>query len=213
MTPRIPIAPASLLTAVLALSLPFAQQAPAEDGIVVDDGSGQPAVAAPATPAPAPAPVVAAPALPAARPAPAPAPAPAAAPMHVAPAVSTPSAAQGASSTAALAPGLRDPFWPIGYRPKPRNASTNKTDKVEKDPEQAPPAPEDPPKWPDLRVTGFIKYPDGKKGATLDGVGTVASGQTISKSDGKYEYFWKIDSISDKGRLQATRLNVKKLKQ
>lgn len=110
---------------------------------------------------------------------------------------------------------VRDPFWPVGYKPKPKvdNANTNGTAVTGNPVEQPPePPPEDPPKWPELRITGTMKYPDGQWGATLGGIkGLITAGQTVSKSDGKYEYFWKIESISA-SRLQATRLSVKKLR-
>jgi hypothetical protein len=118
-------------------------------------------------------------------------------------------------------PLIRDPFWPVGYWPKskvdPTNVVAVTTSVVTQADtpavaQQPPPPPEDPPKWPDVRPRGIMKMPDGHFEAVIEGIkGVVKAGQTVTRVEGKYEYSWRIDSISGTG-VRYTRVNFKKIK-
>jgi hypothetical protein len=110
---------------------------------------------------------------------------------------------------------LRDPFWPVGYWPKPKAVETNSPTAMKGDDvvvEPPPPVPADPPpKWPDLRVKGTMRTSTGYV-AILDGIkGVVEAGQTVRKEEGIYAYTWKINSISS-AAVSHTRLDVTKIK-
>jgi hypothetical protein len=117
------------------------------------------------------------------------------------------------------APLLRDPFWPVGYWPKSKTdqtdvvvASVSPRPQTDSSAVVQPPPAEDPPKWPDLRPRGIMKMPDGHFEALVEGVkGVVVAGQTVAKVDGKYEYSWRIDSVSATG-VRYTRINFRKIK-
>ncbi len=95
-----------------------------------------------------------------------------------------------------LAPGNRDPFWPVGYAPK--SAAEIEREKALA---QASQSRISAPKWSDakasLRIGGYIKTPSGY--AALVNNSVVAAGDIVSLIyDGK-QYRWKIESVSAHG--------------
>lgn len=107
--------------------------------------------------------------------------------------------------TAATNPVPRDPFWPVGYVPKPRVPETARV------PPSAPPtaAKRPPPEWPALKVTGIMQTARGPL-AVVEGVGLVEEGSVVRRQIGGYVYRWRVDRITPE-RLVYTRLDVQPL--
>lgn len=110
---------------------------------------------------------------------------------------------------------LRDPFSPLGYRPKIAVKVVTQ-----------PPAPGQPPsstnviqeaavklepavaKWPSLILKGLIRTPAGKFVANIEGVGMIEAEQTITVKQGGFIYRWKVNEITEKG-VSYTKLDFK----
>jgi len=95
---------------------------------------------------------------------------------------------------------LRDPFWPVGYksperqelvRPEPGTGQTNVQETA----------------WPELKMRGISRSPDGGYVALIEAFGVVRTGEIISIAKENVWYHWYIDGIEAKG-LRVTRLGT-----
>ncbi len=73
---------------------------------------------------------------------------------------------------------LRDPFWPVGWRPEPEVPEEEKQPKRKIE-------------WPKLRLKGTTD-----KFAIIEGFGVVEEGKEISAIRKGVQYTWKIDEVS-----------------
>lgn len=84
---------------------------------------------------------------------------------------------------------LRDPFWPIGWRPDARPDG------------KATVSPAVPLKWAEakkrLQLTGVIRTNAGKRMASIKGVGVVEEGDVISVHFENAVYRWLVRTITD----------------
>lgn len=86
----------------------------------------------------------------------------------------------------------RDPFRPVGYQlPSPGAPDDREAEQ---------PAPAEPPvpvlDWPELRLRGFSRTPDGSLVAFLDGIGIVQAGDRVQLRRGDWVFSWLIESVS-----------------
>jgi len=91
----------------------------------------------------------------------------------------------------------RDPFWPVGYRPKAANEDDGgllpKVKTI---------------KWPSLNLKSIARASGGTHVAILEGVGIVEVGDIVTvKKDGLI-FKWRIEAITEKGILPR-RLGVR----
>jgi len=101
----------------------------------------------------------------------------------------------GKDEAAATAPEImRDPFWPVGYKPRPKVQQQE--------------LPESVIKWPKLQIKGTVKKPGGSHMAHIGGVGWVETGDTFSITQAGVVYRWTINKISKKG-ITHTKLDVR----
>lgn len=98
---------------------------------------------------------------------------------------------------------LRDPFWPIGYKPKAPEP------KVKADDKTGPEIIEQRIKWPNLKLKGITKALDGSYIAILEGIGIVEAGDVIRMRQNNLIYRWKINAITEKG-VSHTQLDVRR---
>ena len=91
---------------------------------------------------------------------------------------------------------MRDPFWPIGYRPKSRESKN--------EPDFSSTAQM---KWPALKVKGLTKGVSGNYIAILENIGVVEAGDIIRIEQNGVIYRWKINAVTKKG-VSSTRLDV-----
>ncbi len=104
---------------------------------------------------------------------------------------------------------LRDPFWPVGYKPPPPKSKTAK--KVDEAPKPAAPV-EIPPKWDEARkqvnVKGIMKRAGGYMAVINNQV--CSENDTISTTYDGRKYVWRIGTITEKGvtfeRLETSKL-------
>ena len=104
---------------------------------------------------------------------------------------------------------LRDPFWPVGYKPPPPKSKTVR--KVDESPKPAAPV-EIPPKWDEARklvnVKGIMKRAGGFMAVINNQV--CSENDTISTTLDGRKYVWRIGSITEKGvtfeRLETSKL-------
>ncbi|MDA0577214.1 MAG: hypothetical protein O3B24_03850 [Verrucomicrobia bacterium] len=98
--------------------------------------------------------------------------------------------------------GLRDPFWPSGWKPPPVSQTTSVATKT---------APRSPIRWEEatrlLVLTSLAQLPDGGYLATLKGIGVIETGDKISVNYSGLTYHWEVLSISEKG-IAPRRLGV-----
>jgi hypothetical protein len=112
----------------------------------------------------------------------------------------------------------RDPFWPIGYAPKPKfvevptvNVASGTT-VVAVAVNPPPPPPEEPIVWPELRTRGIMHdRAKGKYWATLDGVGIVEAGDHPEITKGGYVYRFEIKAITATG-VSYAKSSVRKVR-
>lgn len=107
-----------------------------------------------------------------------------------------PAGTEPANEVAAAYTGPRDPFWPVGYVPRP------KEDPAEQDIEVIPRYVE---RWPKLVLRGIILQGKEKYMAVLDGVGIVETGEVVAIERGGLVYRWQIDKIN-RTEISYTRL-------
>ncbi len=113
----------------------------------------------------------------------------------------TPTAAVEAPAVS-NAPALRDPFWPVGYTPRPKG-SPEASRPMSPRAALRPPVPD----WPALKVKGYLIGPRGPM-AILDGIGPVEAGNIVRQRVGGYVFRWRIDRIQDQ-KLTYTELDVR----
>ena len=113
-----------------------------------------------------------------------------------------PARSESTNDTAVAYTGPRDPFWPVGYAPKP------KEDLVKKETEIIPRQKEE---WPALTVRGIIRQGREKYMAVLNGVGLVEVGELVSIEKGGLVYQWRIESITGTD-VSCTRLEARQTK-
>ena len=133
---------------------------------------------------------------------PPPIPIPAAAPQV--PAAALPAAPETAASAEAppvvipegLTPDKRDPFWPVGYRPK--SAEELAQEKMRSEMLRKNIAP---PKWDEaragLRIGGYMKTPGGY--TSLVNNALVNAGDVVALLFEGKQYRWKVETISARG--------------
>jgi len=80
---------------------------------------------------------------------------------------------------------IRDPFWPVGFRPSPK--------------EEIKKVVEGPVSWPALKLKGITRDAKGRYLAILEGVGVVATGETIALQEGSLIYRWKVNAVDSNG--------------
>jgi hypothetical protein len=101
----------------------------------------------------------------------------------------------GAAASAVDMP--RDPFWPVGYRPKPKTPE-NSEDQF----------PESRVQWPELALKGITRAGEGSYLAILEGIGVVEAGDVVSIQRDDLVYRWRINEIKERG-VAHTRLDVR----
>jgi len=117
---------------------------------------------------------------------------------------------------------LRNPFWPPDYWPQKKDpfatqlSATNQVSVVTPDNgSQAKtnvPPPDNVIHWPELKVNGLIKQPNGTYSALIEGIqGVVDVGQKISKVRNGRIFRWQITIINEKG-IFPQKLETKPLK-
>jgi hypothetical protein len=94
---------------------------------------------------------------------------------------------------------IRDPFWPVGFSPVPKEKKEQAKKKTEFESRI---------KWPKLKLKGLTKTKDKRYIAVLDKFGVVEKGVIISAEKDGLIYRWRIDDITDKG-IKRTRLPVR----
>ena len=116
---------------------------------------------------------------------------------------------------------LRDPFWPVGYLPQksvepppvtppvvPDNSGTGTVANVvipaQTNQNVVAVIPQDTAiHWPELKVKGLSKQPDGSYLAIIEGIkNIVEAGQNIQMSRDGMIFRWKINEINKKGIIQ-----------
>lgn len=122
------------------------------------------------------------------------------------------------SSSSSAATGqptiARDPFWPIGYRPKtkepvavpvptPTQLTRTPTPIV-----PAVPVVKREPHWPELRLSGIVKNAQGGYIAMVEPFGMVQLGQILELKRDGFVYRWKVSAITEKGAT-CSRLDAK----
>jgi hypothetical protein len=101
--------------------------------------------------------------------------------------------------------GPRDPFWPVGFSPAPKEEKA--VDEIEKEKEEI----KSRIKWPKLELKGIIKVSDNKYMATIKGFGIVEEGDILSAKKDGLVYRWEITAIKDSG-ISRKRLDVREEK-
>lgn len=121
-----------------------------------------------------------------------------------------PGEGNGNSAPAPETATMRDPFWPVGFTPKPPEAKSPDGTVTPGVTTIVEPVIEEPPKWDEalklLSVKGVMK---GKTGGFMAAINNqvVSEGDVISAVHKNRKYSWKVSSISDKG-VSFARLNV-----
>jgi hypothetical protein len=127
------------------------------------------------------------------------------------------SASSSAPAAAAVSGGTtnpviaipRDPFWPLGYVPRPKVTpkDSNST------PDAATPVvePEIEIRWPDLRLRGLVKNAQGAFLAIIDPFGLVEPGQILELEQGGLLYRWRVSTITGRG-ASCSRLDTRRAK-
>ena len=103
-------------------------------------------------------------------------------------------------SARAVSPeSLRDPFWPVGFRPIPKSEEERdaQADRIQ-----------ELTRWPKLILRGITRTGQNEYIAILEGVGLVEGGDIISMRKDGLIYRWRINEISEKG-ISRTRLDVR----
>lgn len=95
---------------------------------------------------------------------------------------------------------LRDPFWPVGYQP-PRSLFPGDADPLQEEVEE----------WPELRVRGRSRAPDGTVLALVAGVGIVRAGDVVSVEQRGLWFHFRITHL-DQQTIRFIRLGVSKEK-
>jgi len=92
---------------------------------------------------------------------------------------------------------LRDPLWPIGFKPKPKTPEKKETAKKKK-----PPKPVNIPHWDEavrkLSIKGIMSAGGGQYMAMINGQ-VVGEGDKVSIVYKKLKYSWRIKTISEDG--------------
>ena len=101
--------------------------------------------------------------------------------------------------------GLRDPFWPPGYRPKPKHVKSA-VSAARQTPEALPKV-EKQAVWPNLPLKGIIRTSRGAYGAILEGVGAVESGDIVAVRREGFLFRWKVDAVTRDG-VSITKLDA-----
>ncbi len=94
---------------------------------------------------------------------------------------------------------LRDPFWPVGYKPLPKSVK-QESERVTRIQRQT--------RWPELELRGITRRGQAEFIAVIEGVGLVESGDIISMRKEGLIYRWRINAISENG-ISRTRLDVR----
>jgi len=137
---------------------------------------------------------------------------PAAAATNMPPVVDEPPAVaetvDAAPDSAAAAPAetpadpltsLRDPFWPVGFRPVPVSQK-EVHEQVTRIRELT--------RWPKLILRGITRTGRGELIAIIEGIGLVESGDIISMRRDGLIYRWRINDVTAAG-ISRTRLDVR----
>ena len=103
-------------------------------------------------------------------------------------AVTTP--AEATTNTPSL---VRDPFWPMGYWPPPRQRDADSAT------DQTPARIRLIARWPRLELKGIFRQADGRCLALIDGVGMVEEGTVVTLPRDGLIYRWKINAVSPQG--------------
>ncbi len=111
--------------------------------------------------------------------------------------------AEGTTNSAAqetITPeSLRDPFWPVGFRPAPVSEKED-VDKLSRIRELA--------RWPKLTLRGITRTGRNEYIAILEGIGLVEPGDIVSIRQDGLIYRWRINDITADG-ISRTRLDVR----
>ncbi len=91
---------------------------------------------------------------------------------------------------------LRDPFWPIGWRPEPEVPEQERREQQIKKRIQ----------WPKLKLKGATD-----RFAIIEGFGIVEEGKEISAARNGIKYTWKINQI-DKDKVDIRKLRTAPLR-
>lgn len=84
----------------------------------------------------------------------------------------------------------RDPFWPVGFKPRKEAPEIAAVDER--------PAPPPPPKieWPELSLEGFVRKGE-ENLAMVRGIGLVHEGDRVTLTRNGMVFEWKIEGITD----------------
>ena len=116
------------------------------------------------------------------------------------PGTNTPALPTSEVDTAAAAVAVpRDPFWPVGYTPKPPEQ--------ERPDEEAEPI-EIPDEWPTLNVSGVTRAADGTYIAIVERIGLVEQGEAVSLTVDGLVYRWRVNRVTGRG-VSFSKLDVK----
>ncbi len=94
---------------------------------------------------------------------------------------------------------LRDPFWPVGFRPVPvsKKQVSEQASRIR-----------ELTRWPTLALRGITRTGKGEYIAIIDGIGLAEPGDIISMRRGGLIYRWRINDITADG-ISRTRLDVR----
>lgn len=107
--------------------------------------------------------------------------------------------ATNAAPEAIALESLRDPFWPVGFRPVPVSEKQIH-EQVSRIRELT--------HWPTLALRGITRTGKGEYIAIIEGVGLVEPGDIISMRKGGLIYRWRINDVTAEG-ISRTRLDVR----
>jgi hypothetical protein len=119
-----------------------------------------------------------------------------------------PAAVSGAATNPVVAIP-RDPFWPLGYVPRPKVVPSG-SDSVQSAPTPAV-EPEIEIRWPEIRLRGLVKNAKGGFLAIIDPFGLVEPGQILELEQGGLLYRWKVSTITGRG-ASCSRLDTRRAK-
>jgi hypothetical protein len=94
---------------------------------------------------------------------------------------------------------LRDPFWPIGYRPVPKTKKEAQA-KISRIRART--------HWPTIKLRGVTRHGENKYIAILEGIGLVEPGDVVAIKKEGLIYRWRINDVNENG-ISRTRLDVR----
>jgi len=94
---------------------------------------------------------------------------------------------------------VRDPFWPVGYRPAVKNTGPQ---------EEAASRIQERTSWPSLKLSGITRSGESRYIAIIEGIGLVETGDIITLRQDNLIYRWRINAVTAEG-VSRTRLDVR----